>query len=202
MIYYIVWDLVFQNQLQGWVCGMGIEGDGRSGFVVRTTDGGSTWDKVPSGPIETYYSLHFLPDYRSGWAVGDGGVIATTSDGGTTWTTEQIPETHRTLLDVFFLDNSLGWVGGEYGTILKYSASITPVLLNHDEAPRQYHLFQNYPNPFNPTTRIEYALPVNSTVSLRVYNMLGQLVATLFDAEPQSAGYKEVEFDASSLPSG
>jgi len=68
--------------------------------------------------------------------------------------------------------------------------------------PTTYALEQNYPNPFNPTTRIQYALPVNSVVRLSIYNILGQTVATLIDGEIQSSGFKEVEFDATSLPSG
>ena len=68
-------------------------------------------------------------------------------------------------------------------------------------APERFELFQNYPNPFNPTTRIEYQLPKESWVVLKVYDVLGQEVSTLFEGK-QDAGFNSVEWYASNIANG
>ena len=67
--------------------------------------------------------------------------------------------------------------------------------------PVLFALSQNYPNPFNPQTRIDYTLPEQQNVSLRVYNMLGELVHELVN-EVKPVGTYTVTFDGSDLPSG
>ena len=67
--------------------------------------------------------------------------------------------------------------------------------------PQSVALEQNYPNPFNPATEISFSLPVAGTVKLTVYNMLGQVVATLHDSRLE-AGTHSVRWDASSVSSG
>ena len=59
----------------------------------------------------------------------------------------------------------------------------------------------NYPNPFNPSTSIQYAVSNRQFVSLKVYDLLGNEVATLVNEE-KPAGEYEIEFNAESLPSG
>jgi hypothetical protein len=67
--------------------------------------------------------------------------------------------------------------------------------------PTVYGLDQNYPNPFNPNTTINYQLPENNHVSLKVYDILGNLVTTLVDQE-MDAGYHSINWDASQFASG
>jgi hypothetical protein len=65
-----------------------------------------------------------------------------------------------------------------------------------DDSPAAYHLAQNFPNPFNPSTRIQFALPVKGHVSLKIYNVAGQLVKTLQNGV-MDAGSHELTWDGS-----
>jgi|GEM_PF-2827847 hypothetical protein len=71
-----------------------------------------------------------------------------------------------------------------------------------DNVPETYSLLQNYPNPFNPSTVISYSLLSRSMVTLKVYNVLGQEVATLANTQMMEEGLHEMQFDGSALTSG
>lgn len=70
------------------------------------------------------------------------------------------------------------------------------------EQPIEYNLYQNYPNPFNPNTTIQFDLPEDGLVTLKVFNVLGQEVKTLIEREMMGSGKVEIEFQADNLTSG
>ena len=67
--------------------------------------------------------------------------------------------------------------------------------------PSDFALSQNFPNPFNPSTEISYALPVSSTVRLRIFDLLGRVVAVL-ENDKRSAGFHRIQWDAHALSAG
>jgi hypothetical protein len=89
----------------------------------------------------------------------------------------------------------------EYAAIQCGLSSCLGAVETATNLPQKFQLQQNYPNPFNPTTVINFTIPKAGYVSLKVYNMLGQEVATLVDGYKAAQTYN-INFDASNLSSG
>ncbi len=99
-------------------------------------------------------------------------------------------------------DSELVRLAGQGSYVVRDRVTSASLLISGVPAlPRTFSLGQNYPNPFNPRTRIDYDLPVECRVSLRIYNLLGQLVANVVE-RVQRAGRQSVEWNAANYPSG
>jgi hypothetical protein len=84
------------------------------------------------------------------------------------------------------------------------SFSIVPpsgIVVTNNEIPSHYNLFQNYPNPFNPSTKFRYSLPEASNVTIKIYNSIGEIIATIVD-NYQPVGNYEVDWNAMQFASG
>jgi hypothetical protein len=81
------------------------------------------------------------------------------------------------------------------------SAESTVNVEQEIESPTSFELTQNYPNPFNPSTTIRYSMSTLEFVTLKVYDVLGNEVATLVNEEKPVGSY-EVDFNAARLSSG
>jgi hypothetical protein len=79
--------------------------------------------------------------------------------------------------------------------------TLTSVKLTDNLVPAEYELKQNYPNPFNPSTKIQYSVKSRGFVTLKVFNLIGQEVATLVNGELEAGNYN-VDFNAAGLASG
>ena len=103
----------------------------------------------------------------------------------------------------YYFDFGEGWVVLKGCIINGVVYGDTAVVSVDDNQPlvSSYKLEQNYPNPFNPTTKISWQSPIGSRQTIRVYDILGNEVATLVDEYKPAGGY-EVKFDATGLPSG
>lgn len=104
-----LFSVVFPTQKDGWACG-------RWGTVIRTADGGKTWEYQATDTDFTLSSIYFR-DSKNGWAVGDEGIIIHTQDGGKTWVKQKSPVSYF-LMGVYFADTTNGWIATERTTIL------------------------------------------------------------------------------------
>jgi photosystem II stability/assembly factor-like uncharacterized protein len=156
---------------------------------LKTTNAGINWiyEELP------FFGLSFRIDFRTyneGWSASGYKFLLTTNR-GETWEEFETPDS-AVVYDVQFLDARIGYAVGENGVILKYiSPPDTNVFI-----PDQFFLYQNYPNPFNSKTVIGFDLSTSGNVTLKVYDVLGNMIATLVD-EYKPAGSYEIEFNTS-----
>ena len=112
---------------------------------------------------------------------------------------------HNSYIDYLFCDKDIR-NSGKYFYRLKQidingSYSYSPSLKVNFVKPSRYHLAQNYPNPSNPYTSIQYSIPEDSYLKLTVYNILGQIVAELFNGISEMGNYS-IKFNGSHLENG
>ncbi|MCX6149368.1 MAG: T9SS type A sorting domain-containing protein [Ignavibacteriales bacterium] len=164
---------------------------------LRTAE--QPWAEQSSGTSDYLTSVSFT-DANNGTVVGLGGIILRTTDGGVIW---NLQSKNPGLFDVSFTDSNKGTAVGMNGTILRTTnGGVTFIGDENGKAkPQEYILAQNYPNPFNPTTRIKFSIPQIGLVTIKVYNLLGNLVTTLVNQDKPAGNY-EVEFNGAGLSSG
>lgn len=116
-----------------------------------------------------------------------------------------VPETIWKMADVDKNGTHEFAVGSRDGRVFAFSggtdAIVTSLKSNSEIIPDEYRLEQNYPNPFNPSTKINFRIPQEGKVALRLYDVLGREVRTLLN-ENLKAGYHQYELNAGDMASG
>ena len=179
---------------------------GNNGTILRSTDWGKHW----TANIQYLTSEHLRSIDAYGVQVtvcGDNGKIMTSNDYGN-YFIDQLNGENRHLYGVALRSNAVGVVVGEIGSAANGTLYFTSmnggyvgITQTGSEIPQNYSVSQNYPNPFNPTTKINFALPKQGLVTIKVYDLLGKEVETLVN-EVKSAGKYTVDFNGSKLSSG
>ncbi len=134
---------------------------------------------TPAGAIEYKFAAHY-----PGADTVNGGSAPLDNEGG-------FGQNH-----IFILRD-----GGQITLRNNFGDFTTEIRENNNVVPDKFEVSQNYPNPFNPSTKITFTIPNDGFVTLKIYNVMGEEVATLLDSFQKAGGY-DVEFNASKLTSG
>ena len=189
---------------------MGSDDYVKVGYLIYTTDSGGNWIQY-GNPMGFLFGISdfYFSSLDEGWVADRNRGLFYTNDLGQTWDTLQSYKTlPGSVGKFFFIDKQNAWAitaqeilktndGWQSFTM---SGTITDLEFENTIL-TNFSLIQNYPNPFNPTTKITYTLPEISFVTLKVYDLLGNEIATLVN-EDKSAGRYEVSWDAKDYTSG
>ncbi len=169
--------------------------------VLHSTNGGENWAIQNTETTNHLKKIKFI-DCNNGWVIGTRGTIFHTTNGGDIWN-RQSSGTSNDLSDVAFIDANNGWIVGASGTILHTSngGEVYVEETPSQTLPTQFVLHSSYPNPFNATTTISYELPKAETIDLKIFDLQGRLVQSLFSGHQRAGSYRTT-FDGSGLASG
>ena len=186
------WKISFPTRLTGYVS---VQGANRT-KVLKTIDGGLTWDAKPIPAGSGGSAMGFI-DEQVGWTGGEGTVVST--DGGDSWENAGFGQS---LNRIRALGDSVAYAVGD--RVYKYQRSLPTAV--EGEMPKVFSLDQNYPNPFYPHTTIPYTVPAGTDVKIVIQDALGRQIATLTD-RPHEPGRHQIVWDGTDdagfpVPSG
>lgn len=189
-------------------------------YYKRSSDGGSSWG------VDTRLTNNGGASYSSSLSVSGTAVHVIwiddrdgnfeiyynlSTDGGISWGSDTRLTNNSALSNFSSVSTSgsvvhiVWWDERDGNPEIYYklnpTGNVTGIENISSELPKEYSLEQNYPNPFNPATKISYHISKSDFVSLKIYDVLGNEVATLTD-EYKPAGTYEIKFDAKNLSSG
>jgi len=176
-----------------------------SGKIYKTINGGKDWTDIsgdlPDTPVND--GMFYYPGYPTNilFVATDIGVFVT-YDYGVSWIelAQGLPNTVAIHLDYNFFTNKIR-IGTHGRGVYEMSVIISGIVNSKGGTPENYILSQNYPNPFNPVTKINFSIPKSEYITLKVYNSLGKEIETIVNKKLNAGNY-EINFNASSLPSG
>lgn len=167
--------------------------------IYKSLDEGNTFDSVGISAMDITVVSFAMDGNRiyAGYtrSAGNDFFVWYSDDLGQSWNI--FAHEFQFLLNLYIYDNKIwaGTNGGLYYTQLQPS-NVEPIYI-----PDELKLEQNYPNPFNPTTKISWQSSISGRHTLKIYDVLGDIITTLVDEE-RPAGNYDITFNASSLASG
>lgn len=171
---------------------------GSNGRIRRSTSFGTSWTLIASNTTQQLNSIQFL-DGVIGFIAGNNGTILKTMNSGLNWTS-QTTSTGNNLRGINLLNDNTAWAVGQNGVVLRTGI---PVGIHEQEVTlNSFKLYQNFPNPFNPNSIIRSAIPKNSYVTIKVYDLQGREISVILNNEFKTAGKYFVNFDGSNFASG
>ena len=193
-----LWEMSFLNVNTGYI-------GSTNGCIYKTSNGGANWslqnDTTGLFGVDVI-DIDVVSETR-GIATGEQGKLFKIVNANQ-WVVDKTILTNWGLADnlwnVDFVSTNVAFLSGYNGTVYKVDV-LTGTGTGNEQLVSDYSLNQNYPNPFNPVTTIEFSIPKQEFVNLKVYNILGKEVKNLVSNNLQTGKYT-VNFDASNLPSG
>lgn len=184
----------------------GTAGASKGATVSMEGSGSIKWENL-NLPVGDKYEItvrHYLPfDYKEQKLSVNGEVIDTLvfDEPFQQWKDLTTTITSNEVIGSISIDHFWGYMDFDYIDVNIEGVTVSNEQEEMLDLPAELTLNQNYPNPFNPSTNISYTIPRRSLVKLKVFNSVGQEVATIVDGI-QSSGNHSVSWDASSVSSG
>ena len=178
---------------------LGIGGDPEyfGASSVSSIDAGSTWEYHPLGFFGVATALSFRTETECWAPLSFTQKLVYSTDTGVNWEIIPTPGDFK-IYDLEFTDSLTAFGVGFNGKIIKYKKPNITAVKETRIINQPFVLYQNYPNPFNPSTKIRYQISKETFVSLKVYDVLGNELATLVNKN-KPAGNFEIEFNINEL---
>jgi hypothetical protein len=166
--------------------------------IYKSVDDGATWQKLINSSNYEYKSNGIYTSNGNVLIGVLGAGIYGSTDMGNTW--QFYNDGLQSLYGFVLVQAPNGTIYATSGDGVFKNTGVTDIG-NDGTVLNNFHLEQNFPNPFNPSTSIQYAIGSTQFVSLKIYDVLGNEIATLVNEE-QNAGSHSIDFNASQLGSG